>query len=204
MSKIVKEDCKNFSIYNLKKWGVIKNNYYSGSIIWTNNHTGKEDNIQYILNLENQYLEVRYKLRHDPSEEWKSIEYQIPLTKTACHFGKERYWFICPMSKKGQYCGKRVAKLYLSPYHDYFVCRHCLNLTYDSRNKNRRGRYGYVGMFLELDEEVRKLEEQIKIPYRAGKPTKKYRRLIKKSRLFGASADMVNKTFLNIKSSKIP
>jgi hypothetical protein len=61
-----------------------------------------------------------YRPPGDPSN--NVIEY----TSTKCHFGGERFWFICP------YCSRRVSKLYLPPSGDYYACRKCHNLTYES------------------------------------------------------------------------
>jgi len=56
---------------------------------------------------------------------------EIPLTKTPCYFGGERFWFICPD------CHRRVAILYRPRYSSFFLCRHCHDLTYQS-TQNRR------------------------------------------------------------------
>ena len=62
-------------------------------------------------------------------EDWESLEYEIQIEASRCHFGGERVWFRCP----GRSCGRRVAILYCSRY---FVCRHCLNLSYESQKEN--------------------------------------------------------------------
>lgn len=61
----------------------------------------------------------------------KPIRYTVSLTWTPCNFGGARPWFLCPGVVNGRYCGRRVAKLYLQ--WGYFLCRHCHNLTYRSR-----------------------------------------------------------------------
>ncbi|MCA9947859.1 MAG: hypothetical protein KC449_30465, partial [Anaerolineales bacterium] len=53
-----------------------------------------------------------------------------------CNFGGHRYWFICPLTANGRYCGRRVGKLYLAPGSRYFACRHCQNLTYRSSQES--------------------------------------------------------------------
>ena len=63
MSKLIKEDCKSFSIYNLNKWGALKYNHYGGLIIWTRRNDGKEDKISYTINKEQRYIELDYKIR---------------------------------------------------------------------------------------------------------------------------------------------
>jgi hypothetical protein len=55
----------------------------------------------------------------------------INLTKTKCNFGGERVWFLCPA------CSKRVGTIYRRPLAELFLCRHCLNLTYDLRRYHR-------------------------------------------------------------------
>ena len=53
--------------------------------------------------------------------------YNIVLSWTACNYGGERPWFICPVNK----CAQRVAKLYLAG--TFFACRHCYKLVYFSQ-----------------------------------------------------------------------
>lgn len=49
---------------------------------------------------------------------------EISLTSSACNFGGERFWFICPS------CGRRAGTLYLPPLTRKLSCRKCNNLTY--------------------------------------------------------------------------
>ncbi len=51
-----------------------------------------------------------------------------------CNYGGKRPWFICP-GYNGRSCGRRVAILYCNGL--YFRCRHCFDLTYQSRNESR-------------------------------------------------------------------
>jgi hypothetical protein len=44
----------------------------------------------------------------------------------------KHFYFICPLVVNGRACRRRVAKLYLPPGGEYFGCRHCYNLTYES------------------------------------------------------------------------
>jgi hypothetical protein len=59
----------------------------------------------------------------------RQVSYDVPIAWTACHFGGRRPWFVCP----GRGCGRRVLHLYLRG--DYFLCRHCHDLTYSSRQE---------------------------------------------------------------------
>ncbi len=49
-----------------------------------------------------------YRHRSGPGGEWQDVREPVPLDWTACHFGGERPWFVCP----GAGCGRRVAILY--------------------------------------------------------------------------------------------
>jgi hypothetical protein len=75
-----------------------------------------------------------YRHRSGPGGEWEEIQEPVPLSWTACNFGGERPWFICP----GAGCGRRVAVLY-GPGR-YFLCRHCYDLVYESQQEDGMNR----------------------------------------------------------------
>jgi hypothetical protein len=71
-----------------------------------------------------------YRHRSGVGNEWEDVQEPVSLDWTACNFGGERPWFICP----GIGCGRRVAILY-GPGR-YFLCRHCYDLVYESQREN--------------------------------------------------------------------
>ena len=73
---------------------------------------------------------LRYRSRSGQGSEWEDVWEPVSLTWTACNFGGERPWFLCP----GTGCGRRVAVLY-GPGR-YFLCRHCYDLVYESQREN--------------------------------------------------------------------
>jgi hypothetical protein len=75
-----------------------------------------------------------YRHRSGPSGEWEEVREPVELAWTACNFGGERPWFVCP----GTGCGRRVALLY-GPG-GYFLCRHCYDLVYESQRENEMDR----------------------------------------------------------------
>jgi len=168
------DDLKKISIFWLKKNNFL-HSWISGSINWTNNTSGKENNVAVCVSItdEDKYLKIAYTQTNADGEK-KDFDYKIPITSTACNYGGVRYWFICPFTARGVYCGRRVAILYKGG--DYFACRHCYDLTYYSKNKNRRFSYFPYGV-LTLCDKAEKLAEKIKTPYYAGKPTRKQRRV---------------------------
>ena len=67
-------------------------------------------------------------------EEPENIRQVVPFTSTDCTFGNWRVWFVCPERS----CERRVGRLYLAG--KYFLCRHCHDLTYQSRLEGPAGR----------------------------------------------------------------
>ena len=80
-------------------------------------------------------VKLSYAVR--PGGAWspkEDVSYQVWLSWTPCNFRGERPWFVCPGIVNGVACGRRVAKLYLRGR--YFLCRHCHDLTYASRQQS--------------------------------------------------------------------
>jgi len=134
------EESLVFSVYTLNK-GLI--------FSWP---TGKS----YSMYWSNQWGEITYSSGYKATEEYSGIELDytvtssaeaekvkllVPLETTPCNYGGKRYWFICPLYTDGVYCGRRVAKLYLPPGAKYFGCRHCHDLSYNSRQTYRGPNY---------------------------------------------------------------
>jgi hypothetical protein len=74
---------------------------------------------------------LTYWTRSWQAADWKSINQRVPITWTDCHFGGRRPWFNCN-------CGRRVAVIYGE--RDYFACRHCCELVYESQQESIRMR----------------------------------------------------------------
>ncbi len=56
----------------------------------------------------------------------------IQLTRTPCHYGGQRPWFICPASA----CARRVRKLYRPPEEWEYRCRRCWDLAYERQRRD--------------------------------------------------------------------
>jgi hypothetical protein len=83
-------------------------------------------------------LILSYRIRSNGCD-WESVEEPILLTETNCHYGGARPWFRCPDVRNGQYCGRRVRKLFLASR--LFVCRHCLGLAYTCQSEQPMQRH---------------------------------------------------------------
>jgi len=103
-----------------------------------------------------------------------------------------RYWFICPLSVNGVYCGRRVGTLYLASGGPYFGCRHCYNLTYESRNELRLARPGGIGYPIKAESQYEELYKKTRRWTYKGKPTKKARKLQILERRMEGAADAYN------------
>jgi len=117
---------------------------------------------------------VRFKYTYGD----QSFDYKAFLDTTLCHYGGERYWFLCPFRKAdGKQCKKRVGVLYLKG--DYFACRHCHKLTYKTRNlSGKEKKLGTITPIAELE----RLHNDISHFYYNDRPTKKYERYVKRER----------------------
>ena len=179
------EDCRSVSISFLKKHGYFDEPCcMSGAISWTN-YLGEEASSIGIMvsTLDgDNYVRFQYtSTRRDTGEKTK-YDYKVQLTPTPCNFGGVRYWFICPLSRNGVYCGRRVARLYCAPGAKYYGCRHCYDLSYESRNETRSGMFGAFGSVLRTGKKMEDLRSQIKRWTWRGRPTRKVRQLEKLER----------------------
>lgn len=59
---------------------------------------------------------------------WKEVQEEVRIAYTACGYGGQRPWFLCPK------CERRAAILYLG--RSLFLCRECCGLTYTSRQES--------------------------------------------------------------------
>jgi len=130
------EECMSISI----KW-LSQHDYFcgykTGGIEWKNSQGEVTNSIGIQVSIderypEKNYLRIFYTQTNRDTKEKKEYDYRIPIISTSCNYGGVRYWFRCPLSVNGKYCGKRVAKIYLPPSGKYFGCRTCHNLTYRS------------------------------------------------------------------------
>lgn len=177
--KATTEETKRIEISWLKQHGYLKG-YRSGGIKWTPGW-GKESNISITVDTMESpgYMGLRYTITDCESEEKADYDYKISLDTTACNYGGYRYWFICPLVKNGQACGRRAGVVYLPDGAKYFGCRKCYDLTYGSCNEGN-SKYSIFGKYFRLSEEVDKLRDSVKMPFRNGKPTHKYRKLMRR------------------------
>jgi len=167
---------KQVSVSFLRKYGYFGSSWRSGTITWS--RYGEETgniSVQSFISEYEQYVRFIYTQTNNNTGEKSDFDYKILLTTTSCYFGGRRYWFICPCYANGRYCGRKVGVLYLGG--KYFACRHCYDLTYNSRNLS--GFSKVAGQVISIPE-LEKLENEVKRKFYAGKMTRRYRSYLKK------------------------
>lgn len=176
MSKTEADNLKKIETSFLKKHDYFSG-FRSGTITWTHGWSGSKSSvgINVLTGEEEEYMRVYYTQTDNYSGEKKEFDYKIPLTTTSCRYGGKRYWFICPFSKNGVYCGRRVGVLYKDG--DYFACRHCNKLTYESRKLS--GKAKAFGRIISIPE-MEKAEAEIKRRFYRGNMTKRFKRFLRK------------------------
>ena len=181
MAKDTCEQYRQLTIQDMKKFYFLSGSR-SGSITWTNRWGDKNSisiDTKYDQNNRPRYHRLHYKLFRDEGD--KRMDYIVMLDSTKCYFGDgERWWFLCP--RVG--CSKRVGVLYLSQ--GVFTCRHCLDLKYDSQYEY----HGSGSEGLQVLSRIWKAQDdmtKLRVKYWKGSPTKRYMKLIKRSRAISNS-----------------
>ena len=149
---------------------------YRNNIVWSR-HGSEVARVAYSISTlsGDSFIELNYKVMRHGEEEWRPIKQKISLETTPCHFGGNRWYFRCALFRNGEYCGRRVAVLYQAG--DYFGCRHCANLTYDSCLQGKKMR-GFPWNVLMSEWKADDLYSKVKTKYYMGKPTRKYKRCL--------------------------
>ena len=128
------ESCKSIDVRQWHREGRLPADQ-SFSCSWT---CGGEPSGGVDVRTERDAVILMYWSQSRKATEWKSVEQRVPITWTACHLGGRRPWFICPGFCDGRYCRRRVAVLYC--LRDYFACRNCYELAYESQQEPIRMR----------------------------------------------------------------
>ena len=180
------DDCNDIDVFWLRQHGYFCG-LKSGGIKWTNGWSRRESSVSFsVYTMYDSSIKFSYT-RTDLDGNKEDLEYEVQLVSTPCHYGGKRYWFICPLQRNGIPCGRRVGKLYLGG--KYFGCRHCYDLSYDSRSLPSSGKWKIWGDYFKHERQYEHLYNKVKIRYRKGRPTKKYLKLLRLGDQHLASAE---------------
>lgn len=172
MSRQLAEHSRALSISWLKRQGAFNNGLTSGSVTWSYGSDSTKNSIGYIISIggDDEYINLKYTFTNSDGSK-QDMDYKIQLVSTHCNYGGKRYWFICPLTKEGRYCGRRVGVIY--SIGKYFGCRHCGEIAYRSQMQSDR----YKG-FISIPD-IEQAERKIKRRHYKDKHTKKYKKLMK-------------------------
>ncbi len=199
MARQEAESSHRLSIFWLKKRGYFNKDYsyQSGGITWSYGLSDNKNSIRFSIHRDNWGTlkeDVYIRLIYTHTDHWtgekSDMDLKVPVTTTPCNYGGVRYWFICPLYKNGQYCGRRVGVLY--SVGKWFGCRHCGNIAYQKQFEG--GKYRWNGISIP---DIEKAEEEVKRYYYNGKPTRKYRRLIRLNEKFESNFRMMATHLIN-------
>lgn len=187
MSKAIAEQSNALSIFWLKKHHCLIPKQFgggrnSGTITWTHGWSENKSSISYSVSTnmrdttgDEDHIKLNYTHTNHWTGEKSEMDFKIPLTTTPCNYGGVRYWFICPLSKNGQYCGRRVGVIY--SIGKLFGCRYCGEIAYYAQFEGGKFRAGSV-----CEPDVEQAYHEAKIKFYNGKPTRKYRRYLRLSK----------------------
>lgn len=157
-------------ISKLKGWGYFKpKQIKSGTLTWSRNGnpTGSIS-IQVNTKSEQPYIELDYKYRDEPRN------YKVYLTSTPSNLNRGEIWyFICPQTKK------RCRKLY--SIGGYFLHREAFSgCMYETQTQSKKYRQldKTLGAYFKIDNLYSELYKKNFKKYYAGKPTKRYLRIM--------------------------
>ncbi|MDD2564090.1 MAG: hypothetical protein PHU27_07745, partial [Salinivirgaceae bacterium] len=111
------------------------------------------------------------------------------LIKQQCNYGGYRLWFSCPQ------CHCKSGKLYF--FGKYFACRRCGDITYNSKNINRKNSFYIPSNCINMDRRLRELQSKVTKKYyknKLTKPFKKYLHLYNKLHSYDSLLEKISNT----------
>ena len=169
--KATVDECHAITISFLKKHGYFKRLGYPipGSIKWL--RSGEVvGTVGFSVNTADLEVQFKYVLTERSTGNESHRDYTVQLHRTPCNLGGYRYYFIC------WDCQRHLTALYLFSNRD-FLCRHCLNLTYSSRNVSKRFR-GLDALF--RHDEINEAIDKLRTKFYRGVPTRRYHALMQR------------------------
>lgn len=163
--KATAEESCDITIFQLKKWGMLAAST-NRVVEWFSKNTGKKTaSVVAATEMTDEPFVILLYSSTDRYDNETKHDQIVQLTTTPCNYGGERHWFLCPL------CYGRVGALYLPRNDVRFACRHCNDITYQSRNRCTMASFGHTSR------QIDQLRSQIKRWTWQGRPTRKVRRL---------------------------
>lgn len=151
--RLTVDDCRAIDVNDLNREGCLTSGN-AGTLMWRRGEDGEVTaTVGWTVTGDDRAgraIMIFYTVTDLRSDGSRSVKYWVPLVYTECHLGGERPWFRCP-GPRGGTCGERVGKLYRPPGRDRFLCRHCYDLRYESRQ--RSGEFFFENVSKPMDRE---------------------------------------------------
>lgn len=152
--------------------------FKTGGITWKYSY-GWSSSISFTVNTYEDYKKIRFQyVIAKGTENERHLDYSYKMHKVSCNLGGFRWAIECGLSYNNTYCGRKVYKLFQPPNSDYFGCRKCMHIVYESQRKSG-SRLEFIDKLFKADKEADKLEKSITKTHYKGTPTKKMKKLQK-------------------------
>jgi len=166
------DEALQINISKLKEWGYLKpSQIMRGTLHWTWRNSGRKNSISIEVNTQSEtpYILLDYKYGDEPRK------YKVYFTSTPSNLNRGEIWyFLCPQTNK------RSRKLY--SISGYFLHREAFTgCMYESQIQSKRYRQldKTFGAYFKEDGLYSELHKKHFKKTYAGKPTKKYLRIMK-------------------------
>ena len=124
------EECYHIDVRHLRRRGILKEGQtWRGLWVWRNARGEEEASVGLVATTAQVALAYTIRFAYNRNGEPELVNYTVPVVWTPMFGSGTRPWFLCP----GRDCGRRVAKLYCPDSGRYYLCRHCYDLSYKSR-----------------------------------------------------------------------
>lgn len=125
-SNVKAEECRRIDVRRWAREGCTRPGA-AGSWSWLEAKTGElTASISYAVTMDGNTVVLSFGLNGEPMRQ------RVPIERTACRYGGDRAWFICPR------CSDRRAVLFLRSAG--FGCRRCNRIAYRSQSEDALGR----------------------------------------------------------------
>ena len=166
MAKQTAEGSNRLSIFWLKKndFFPIGGGWRYGGIKWTYEMSGNESSISFTITTngsESDNIKLQYTHTNRQTDEKEDMDFRV-----------------------GKYCGRRVGVLF--SIGKWFGCRHCGEIAYAAQMESGKFRWNGISI-----KDIERAEKEVKRCYYNGKPTRKYKRLIRLNEKFESSFIMM-------------
>jgi len=134
------DEARPIDILDLQRKGVFVNGpTWNWTVSWSRNDQVVASISYRVESGDNGQISLRfmYTITDGKTGNKKDFNYSIPVVSTSCNYGGVRWWFVCPLVVNGQACTRRCRIVYMPQGAEYFGCRECHQLTYESRQLHR-------------------------------------------------------------------